>query len=81
MREARFPRGTLPALPDIPVEIPAPPAYPDPPDQSLLIAVLPIAVFGVVALLSVIISLGGGSNSPFFLVTLAMFGADVRFWS
>lgn len=76
MSDVRLPRGTLPTLPDLPVEIPAPPPYPDPPDQSLLIAVLPIAVFGVVALLSVIISLGGGSNSPFFLVTLSMFGVS-----
>ena len=76
MTEIRLPRGTLPTLPDLPVEIPAPPPYPDPPDQSLLIAVLPIAVFGMVALLSVIISLGGGSNSPFFLVTLSMFGVS-----
>lgn len=76
MSDIRLARGALPTLPDQPVEIPAPPPYPDPPDQSLLIAVLPIAVFGVVALLSVIMSLGGGSNSPFFLVTLSMFGVS-----
>ncbi len=72
MSDARLPRAPLPTLPDIPVEIPAPPTYPDPAEQNLWLTILPSVVIGSVVLLGVVV--GGGTASVFVLITPIMLG-------
>ncbi|MEB2364631.1 MAG: FtsK/SpoIIIE domain-containing protein [Chloroflexota bacterium] len=73
----RLTRAPLPPLPDLAVEIPAPPAYPDPPDQSLLLAVLPLAAIGTLALFYTVRAFGGGGGLESALPLIALAGLSV----
>lgn len=72
MPDVRSSRAPVPVLPDIPVEIPAPPAYPDPSEQNLWLTILPSVAIGSIVLLGVVV--GGGTASIFVLITPIMLG-------
>ncbi|NOG48538.1 MAG: hypothetical protein HND48_03140 [Chloroflexi bacterium] len=54
-----------------------PPAYPDPPDQSLLLAVLPLAAIGTLALFYTVRAFGGGGGLESALPLIALAGLSV----
>jgi len=77
----RPPRLQLPPVPAETVDIPAPPALPDPPDQNWLVAVIPVMGIGVMALFYILRAADGSSNLlsavPLFLLALFTIGGTL----
>ena len=77
----RPPRLQLPPIPTETVDIPAPPALPDPPDQNWLVTVIPVMGIGVMALFYILRAADGNSSLlsavPLFLLALFTIGGTV----
>ena len=77
----RPPRLQLPPVPTETVDIPAPPALPDPPDQNWLVTVIPVMGIGVMALFYILRAADGNSSLlsavPLFLLALFTIGGTV----
>jgi DNA segregation ATPase FtsK/SpoIIIE, S-DNA-T family len=77
----RPPRLQLPPVPAETVDIPAPPALPDPPDQNWLVTVIPVMGIGVMALFYILRAADGSSSLlsavPLFLLALFTIGGTL----
>jgi len=77
----RPPRLQLPPIPAETVDIPAPPALPDPPDQNWLVTVIPVLGIGVMALFYILRAADGNSSLlsavPLFLLALFTIGGTL----
>lgn len=72
MMNSRSPRAALPQVPDVPVEIPAPPSYPETPELNLWITFAPVVAIGTMVLIG--LAAGGGTMSYLVLMTPVMLG-------
>ncbi len=78
----RPPRTPTPQLPDLQVDIPAPPATPPPPEQNLLIILLPTIGIGLISAFYFIRSIDTGSGiwSALPLLALLLFTIGSSLW-